>query len=268
MRSGPARQAASTGHDPRHDLQSRAAVAGDAYVRAITARESDRGARQAFQRLVLRTARPGSLLFDFGTGPGLDVRFYAEHGFTVAGYDIDPEMNRFFAEHCRDLIASGQVTLKTGPYREFLGGDAGFGAHSVNLVTANFAPLNLIENASELFAKFHRLTEPDGKVLAGVLSPYFVGDMRYGWWWRNLLRLCRSGHYSISGAQGPILRRSLGEFARSAHPYFALERIYRGRPARNLRDTIGIGPNRNGAWLHVTACRFMFLLFRRKSPAR
>ncbi len=248
-------------------MRSRA-VAGAAYVREITARESDRRAREAFQHLVLRTARPGSLLFDFGAGPGLDARFYAQRGFTVAGYDTDPEMNRFFAEHCRDLIASGQVTLQTGPYRDFLDADACCVERSVNLVTANFAPLNLIENATELFAKFHRLTEPDGKVLAAVLSPYFAGDMRYGWWWRNLLRLCRSGHYSISGAQGLILRRSIGEFARSARPYFALERIYRGWPAGNPRDTVGVSPNRNGAWLHVTGCRFMFLLFRRNSTVR
>jgi SAM-dependent methyltransferase len=244
-----------------------AAVAGAAYVRAITARESDRRARVAFQRLVLRTARPGSLLFDFGAGPGLDVRFYAERGFTVAGYDIDPEMNRFFAEYCRDLIDSGRVTLETGPYREFLQRAERGGERFANLVTANFAPLNLIENATELFAKFHRLTDPEGKVLAAVLSPYFIGDLRYGWWWRNLRRLCTSGHYSVPGAQSLIVRRSIGEFARSARPYFVLERIYRGWPARSRRDAAGVDPDRNAAWLHVTGCRFMLLLFRKNSSA-
>jgi SAM-dependent methyltransferase len=250
------------------DLCPRAAVSGAAYVREITARESDRRAREAFQQLALRSARPGSLLFDFGSGPGLDARFYAERGFMVAGYDTDPEMNRFFADYCRDLIDSGRVTLQTGPYREFLDREGGFGERSVNLVTANFAPLNLIENATELFARFHRLTEPDGKVLAAVLSPYFTGDMKYSWWWRNGLRLLRSGHYSIPGAQGLILRRSIREFARSARPYFTLERIHRGWPATNLRDTAGVDPDRHGAWLHVTVCRFMFLLFRRNSPVR
>jgi Methyltransferase domain len=245
-----------------------AAVAGAAYVRAITERESDRQARRAFQRLVVRTARPGSLLFDFGAGPGLDVRFYAEQGFTVTGYDIDPEMNRFFGEYCRDLIDSGRVTLETEPYREFLDSGGRCGEHGASLITANFAPLNLIENATELFAKFHCMTEPGGKVLAAVLSPYFVGDMVYGWWWRNLLRLCVSGRYAVPGAHSLILRRSIGEFARSAQPYFALERIYRGLPARSRQAAAGVDPRRHNAWLHVTTCRFMVLLFRRNNSVR
>jgi len=48
------------------------------YVAAITAGEADRRARKAFQDLVLRIATPGAVLFDFGAGPGLDARFYAD----------------------------------------------------------------------------------------------------------------------------------------------------------------------------------------------
>jgi hypothetical protein len=52
--------------------------AGADYVEAITALQSDRSARSAYQDLVLRIATPGAALFDFGAGPGIDARFYAE----------------------------------------------------------------------------------------------------------------------------------------------------------------------------------------------
>ena len=55
-------------------------VTGAAYVEALTSLESDQRARAAFQDLVLRIARPGAALFDFGAGPGLDARLYAERG--------------------------------------------------------------------------------------------------------------------------------------------------------------------------------------------
>jgi hypothetical protein len=86
-------------------------VTGEAYVEAITSRESDRRARAAFQDLVLRIARPGAALFDFGAGPGLDARLYAERGFTVTAYDIDPKMREFFSVYCREFIETGKILL-------------------------------------------------------------------------------------------------------------------------------------------------------------
>jgi len=47
------------------------------------------------------------------------------------------------------------------------------GVRGVDLITSNFAPLNLIEDLPELFEKFHALTGPGGRVLASVLSPVF-----------------------------------------------------------------------------------------------
>ena len=62
-------------------------VTGAAYVAQISARQSDRRARFAFQQLVFRIVQPGGALFDFGAGPGIDARFYAESGYTaVEGY--------------------------------------------------------------------------------------------------------------------------------------------------------------------------------------
>lgn len=238
-------------------------VNGAEYVRQITALESDRRARSAFQELVLRIAPPGAALFDFGSGTGMDARFYAEHGFTVAAYDVDPGMSEFFAVHCRELIDSGRVSLECGSYREFLSRNSAGKGPAFDVVTSNFAPLNLVGDLQELFAKFHALTGPHGRVLASVLSPYFVGDLKYGWWWRNLPRLCSAGQFSVPGAQAPIVRRRLAEIARQGAPYFALQRVFAGVPSRARPPANGVDASEGlrHAWVRVTTCRYMFLLF-------
>ena len=242
-------------------------VTGEAYAKAITSQESDRRARSAFQDLVQRIAKPGAAIFDFGTGPGLDARFYAECGFTVAAYDLDPKMLEFFAAHCREFIEMGRVVLDgSSSYRDFLARNNGAGERSIDLVTANFAPLNLVEDLHELFAKFHALTGPNGLVLASVLSPYWVGDLKCGWWWRNVLRLWRDGYYYVQGAVTPTVRRRLANYATQSAPYFTLERVFAGMPADRIRDRNGLDLSRSGryVWLHLTRCQFMFLLFRKK----
>jgi len=232
-------------------------VAGAEYVRAITARASDRRYREAFQRLALRFAPPGQLLFDFGSGPGIDARFYAAHGRRVAAYDVDPHMNEYFMSHCGDLLAAGSVSLQRGAYPDFLASAPAAGARAA-LVTANFAPLNLIDDLPALFAKFATLTTPAGAVLASVLNPYFAGDLQYRWWWRNLGRLVMEGRYAVPGAQALIWRRRLGEYARACAPDFRLSQVFAGR---DLPACSGAG------WLRLGACRFMFLLFRKAALA-
>jgi SAM-dependent methyltransferase len=245
-------------------------VTGAEYVEQITALESDRRARSAFQSLALSIAPPQAALFDFGAGPGIDARFYAEHGCTVAAYDIDPKMGEFFAAECRDLIEAGRVTLDCGSYRDFLAHRTAGGSRGIDLVTSNFAPLNLIDDLRELFAKFHALTGPNGKVLASVLSPYFIGDLKYGWWWRNALRLWRDGHFSVQGAQAQIVRRRLADFAVQSAPYFTLKRVFPGLPPYRTRPSNGVDVSAGGryAWLRVATCRFMFLLFEKSERSQ
>jgi SAM-dependent methyltransferase len=229
-------------------------VTGAEYVGAITATASDRRYRQEFQRLALRLTAPGEVLFDFGSGPGIDARFYAEHGRRVAAYDVDPQMSEHLAAHCRDLIATGAVRLQEGDYGEFLASTAPTEGWHAELVTANFAPLNLIDDLNALFAKLAALTSPGGAVLASVLNPYFVGDLRYGWWWRNLGAFLRRGRYAVPGTQALIWRRSLAEYERQCAPYFHLDEVFAGTSTRACA---------RGALLPLTTCRFMFLLFRR-----
>jgi SAM-dependent methyltransferase len=249
------------------DRSARHIVTGAEYVEQLNALESDRRARAGFRDLVLNIVRPGATLFDFGCGTGLDACFYAERGFTVRAYDVDQAMCEFFAAHCRNMIEAGHVKLQSGTYRDFLTCNrVASGEDGVDLVTANFAPLNLIDNLSELFASFHALTAPKGKVLASVLSPYFLGDLQYRWWWRNLPRLLRDGRYSVAGAQAPIIRRRPADFAAQCAPYFILESVFRGLPRRRLQ--VGRGIEQTGrsraTSLGLSTCRFMFLLFARR----
>jgi|HubBroStandDraft_1064217.scaffolds.fasta_scaffold00124_26 SAM-dependent methyltransferase len=243
---------------------ARDVVTGVEYVRQITALESDRLARSAFRTLALKTVPAGGSLFDFGAGTGMDARFYAEHGLAVAAYDVDPNMCEYFTEYCRDFIEAGRVTLDRRTYREFLARESL--EAGVDLVTANFAPLNLIDDLQELFAKFYELTGPGGRVLASVLSPYFVGDMKYRWWWRNLLRLWRDGRYSVQGAQAPIVRRRLANFAAQSEPYFTLKRVFHGLPRSGKRDDAptDVSGSAGCTALRVSGCQFMFLLFEKR----
>jgi SAM-dependent methyltransferase len=242
-------------------------ITGARYVEQITVRESDRRARAAFLDLALKIAAPGAALFDFGAGTGIDARFYARHGRRVAAYDVDPKMCDFFAEYCRDLIEAGSVTLETGSYAEFLARHRARPAHSADLVTANFAPLNLIANLNELFATFHALTSPGANVLASVLNPYFIGDLRYSWWWQNAPKLLCNGHYSVPGAQAPIVRRRLTNYATQSAPYFTLARVFPGLPSQKGHSAAGIDVAER-PWarsMRFFTCRFVFLLFQRSS---
>jgi len=246
---------------------SRHLVTGSQYVAQLTARESDRRARAAFRGLVLRIAQPGATLFDFGCDLGIDARFYAERGFLVHAYDIDREQCDSYATHCHDPVGAGRVTLERGSYEEFLARDRA--GDAVDLVTANFGALDLSDDLHELFAAFHELTAPGGRMLANVRNPYFVGHLRHRWWWRNLPALARAGRFSVPGAQAPIGRRRLADFATQSFPYFALENVFPGLTARRVREADGlpVGAGTRGAWLRLAACRFMFLLFTRRQTS-
>ncbi len=205
------------------------------------------------------------MIFDFGAGPGIDAQFYAERGFTIAAYDVDPVMCEYFSAHCRKYIQTGQIRLERGSYQDFLRHDGECNERGIDLVTANFAPLNLIVDLPALFKKFDALTGPKGMVLASVLSPYYIGDLKYAWWWRNAGRLRRDGHFSLPGTQGAIVRRRLAVFAAQSSPYFVLERVFRGMPPWLVQEADGVDLLRSGryAWLRLILCRYMILLFRK-----
>jgi hypothetical protein len=121
---------------------------------------------------------------------------------------------------------------------------------------ANFAPLNLVDDLRELFAKFQALTVPRGKVIASVLNPIFIGDLRHQGWWRDAPRLWRDGQLFLPGPQAPHYRRLLRHFHAVSAPGFRLSAVH------------GIDLRRHGplAWLHAVRLRYLFLVFEKTPP--
>ncbi|HXS26140.1 MAG TPA: methyltransferase domain-containing protein [Steroidobacteraceae bacterium] len=228
---------------------------GEEYIRAITRLEADRRARSAFHDLVTSLAPSGAGIFDFGCGPGIDAKCYAQQGYRVVAYDADERMCATFAEHCEPQLRSGQVELLRGNYRQFLDVLAPTirDRFEISMVTANFAPLNMIEDLHELFSRLHACTLPRAKVVASVLHPYFVIDMRHRWWWRNRGRGC----FGVASMAGTVYRRSFDDFARQAAPYFTLEGIARGLPGSRFRSS------KRASWTALATSRYAFLRFSR-----
>jgi SAM-dependent methyltransferase len=216
-------------------------------------RACDRRARNAFLDLALALAQPGRCIFDFGAGPGIDAKPYAAAGFKVLAYDVDTLMCSALEEHCSQEIASGRVTLYQGDYQSFLEDQIPQirQQHTIGLITANFAPLSLIDDLSALFAALHQLTAPDAMLLASVLNPDYPGDWSYRWWWAHRFTYWRNGRFCIHGEHDNIHRRSRRTLAALAAPWFTLQSVH-GLPLPGLARGI---PALN---------RYLFLLYKRR----
>jgi SAM-dependent methyltransferase len=236
------------------------------YVEQMAALESDRRTRAAFQTLAVSLAPAGGHIFDFGAGPGIDAIFFAQHGFSVAAYEIDPSMCAYFACNCKEFMTTGQISLDGRDYRTFLSETPVSARSMADVVVSNFAPLSLVSELRELFRKFSALTGKSAKVLASVLNPYFIGDMRYPWWWRRVARLRRVGHYVLPSPQGPLTRRRLAVIAAECQPHFELVRVFPGPQNGGEAVSKGFDPARLGAasWLKIARNQFTFLLFEKR----
>jgi SAM-dependent methyltransferase len=237
-------------------------VTGRAYVEAISAIDTDRAYRAAFLDLALSLLVPRAAIFDFGCGPGLDAHVYLDRGHEVHAYDVDPGMCATFRETCAREMLMHRAHLLEGPYDDFLHAKS---EPKFDLVTSNFAPVNLVPSPAALFRKLAGMLKSDGRVLISVLNPLHGGDLQYGWWWRGLPLLLLRGHYSVQGSQAPITRWLPGCLAAQAGPAFELQAVY--APSA----VVGIPPRRVNLahpsdWPAVSAARFLFLQLRRVMP--
>jgi SAM-dependent methyltransferase len=233
-------------------------VTGDAYVQAISARAADRNARAAFRAAVLRLTPQRGSIFDFGAGPGADAKYYAACGFRVFAYDTDEMMCATLRTECAVEIAQQRVTLIESAYEQLLKGGPLRNVHDIDLVTANFAPMNLVPEPAETFEMFHSVAARRGQLLLSVLNPSFLGDMRFAWFWTNKPRLWRNGHFATPGPVNDVWRRSVGELARLAEHRFRLRQVMRGLPTP---PWCTVAPFR---WLARPTSQYLFLLFEKK----
>jgi SAM-dependent methyltransferase len=240
------------------------AITGGDYVRALEGSERARLERLVFQQIALSLALPGSNIFDFGSGPGLDAKCYAEHGHSVDAFDQDPEMQEYFSYYCGDLISEGRVTQRSGTYEDFLTSKP---LGWADVVTANFAPLNLIHDLRQLFRFMYELSRGRARVLASVLNPLCISDLKYAWWWRNLVRNVCDGEFYIDGDHGRVYRRSASVIAGAAWPYFRLLGTIPSVPrvlgnartySQRLERAGGVKP---------VLCRYVLVVLERVTPA-
>jgi len=205
---------------------------GEQYHEFMLASPRDRVVRERFQKMALDLLPAGADVLDFGAGTGIDAKAYAANGHPTFVHEPSQAMGDYLAQYCRDEIARKTIITVASPL-----------ACKVQAVTANFAVLNHFADHAALFEALSRVVREGGFVLASMLNPYYLGDARYGWWRANVMNLVRSGHYAIE-SESRIHRFAPRVVARSAAPYFRLERLV----------------PRGFGW---AAQLYMFLLFRR-----
>ena len=205
---------------------------GEQYHEFMLASPRDRVVRERFQKMALDLLPAGADVLDFGAGTGIDAKAYAANGHPTFVHEPSQAMGDYLAQYCRDEIARKTIITVASPL-----------ACKVQAVTANFAVLNHFADHAALFEELSRVVREGGFVLASMLNPYYLGDARYGWWRANVMNLVRSGHYAIE-SESRIHRFAPRVVARSAAPYFRLERLV----------------PRGFGW---AAQLYMFLLFRR-----
>lgn len=239
-------------------------VSGKAYVDALNASEKDRACRRAFQNLVFSLCPLGGTVFDFGCGAGTDAKLFASRGIRVDAYDVDSDMCAYFTEVCAIELQSGSITLETGEYGDFLERHMSASHRKSDLVTANFAPVNLVASPRELFRAFSNILTVQGRVLASVLNPFCAGDMRYRWWWKNAGKLVAKGSYAVDGAQAPIRRWSPVSLASEVAPMFVVEAIFAGSAKDAADDSLPrkIRMSSVRDWPAIASSQFLFLLFK------
>lgn len=205
---------------------------GAQYHHLFMSSRRDLAVRDRFRQMALDRLTQGDDILDFGAGTGIDAKAYVASGHRTFVYEPADSMREYLDIYCRDEIAGGSVVKL----------EANLGCR-VRAVTANFAVLNHFADHTALFEQLSSVVDPGGFVLASMLNPYYLGDARYRWWRRNLLKLARDGRYTFDTASG-IHRFAPGVVARAAAPYFRLERL----APRGLGRVTGL---------------YMFLLFRR-----
>jgi SAM-dependent methyltransferase len=169
--------------------------------------------RDRFQQIALDLLPEGADVLDFGAGTGIDAKTYAANGHLTFVYEPSAAMSDYLEQHCRDEIARKTMITVAPPL-----------TCKVQAVTANFAVLNHFADHTLLFEDLSRVVHQGGFVLASMLNPYYLGDVRYSWWRENLLNLIRRGHYAIA-SESRIHRFTPRVVARAAAPYFRLERL-------------------------------------------
>jgi hypothetical protein len=156
------------------------------------------------------------------------------------------------------------VQTSATTYQEFLRSHPVPGGAGVDLIVANFAPLNLVADLPPLFAKFAAMSNAEGKVLVSVLNPFFHELLKSRGGWTRLPRLLLTGRYTkqLHGVI-PVVRWLPGRLARQAAPFFRLAATYAPATAQTGQLPQRVAWSAPGDWARIAATQFLFLQFER-----
>lgn len=216
------------------------AVAGD-YDKLMDRRAANEMRLSFCERVASAAGRGGGIL-DFGCGTGVDAAWYAARGHGVLAYDVSPGMVEVLQDRCRDDIQAGRIAWAVGPFEVLESALQARG--QVAAIAANFAVLNHVTQLEPLLQRLAAHLQPEGALLACVLNPLCLRDLRRPWWWASLLRTRGAGPIRQDG-KVTSHRHFVGAIRKAAAPAFDLEEV---EPAR-------------GGMLHSD---FLFVVLRRR----
>jgi SAM-dependent methyltransferase len=147
--------------------------------------------RLRVEQMVARHAPGMGAVLDFGCGTGADTTRLAERGRRVLAYDLSEGMLERLRERCATPIAEGRVVAVAGEMEDLYRALPAFG--SVQTVVANFAVLNLLPDLSAFRELVTRRLPAVQAVILGVQNPFYLPDLRAGWWWRGMWKGRRAG---------------------------------------------------------------------------
>ena len=219
-------------------------------------------ARQAFVDLVGLCVPPGSTLFDFGCGTGLDALHYAHHGYRVLAYDNSPGMLAQLERRCEAEIASGEISTCSVGYSSFLDRFPQWPAPQA--VVSNFGVLNSIPDLGPLFNTLAQHLAPPGWIIVSILNPIHWKELKTPRF-RSGSHIYATEPYTTYLHSVPAVLRAAGAFhlvgranAGALVRYDgAGQRLWWGETASRLRRAIWRTP------AHRLMGHFVFLVFRR-----
>jgi SAM-dependent methyltransferase len=225
------------------------------YDRQVEGLAVNRTIRDAFRSRVSELAGPAGTIVDFGCGTGTDAAWYAAHGHRVVAYDISAGMVNVLRSVHADAVASGQIVPVAGGLDDLERVLRPLAP--VDVIAANFAVLNHVRDLEPLFRVLSSHLQPGGSLVASLLNPTLLADMRQRWWWTGALQSLRSGTIAFHG-DVTTYRHYVSTVRRAARPHLALMEV-------GHADAEGRWSSGRVGWREAMKQPFVFVVLRKNS---
>jgi SAM-dependent methyltransferase len=176
--------------------------------------------RLRFQELVSKHAPGAGIVLDFGCGTGVDASAFVERGRRVLAYDPSEAMLDRLRERCAPAIKEGRILPVGGELANLHAALSKFAP--LQAVVANFGVLNLLPDLTAFVDLVTSRLPTVQSVILGVQNPFYLPDMRAGWWWRGLWRGWKAGTIVCDATAVPTRRYFIGTLASALAPRFRL----------------------------------------------